>query len=75
MGNYVEGKSLEKSSVIIFASEWAKREAIKAYNCSTDKISVIPFGANIDTIPDRKKILGIRKKNFPVLKLLLIGVS
>lgn len=75
MGNYAESNALNKAETVIFASEWAKKEAMEDYNCPSDKISVIPFGANLDKVPERERILELRKKNFTVLKMLLIGVS
>jgi glycosyltransferase involved in cell wall biosynthesis len=75
MGSFIESNALKKASHVIFASHWAKHKAIEFYGCQINKISVLPFGANIDKIPDRELILKLRKKNFSACTLLLVGVS
>ncbi len=75
MGNFIESNALRKASHVIFASDWAKDKALESYDCSTTKMTVIPFGANIDKAPDRELILKLRKKNFSGCTLLLVGVS
>ena len=39
-------RALERCALCIFPAEWQKRDAL-AYGVSTDKLRVIPFGANI----------------------------
>ena len=43
--------SLKKAAHIVYSSEWAKNSAMQDYGISSEKISVIEFGANIDFIP------------------------
>lgn len=38
---------LEKSSRIIYSSEWAKKKAVDYYTINPDKIDIVEFGANI----------------------------
>lgn len=65
-----EIKAITKASNIIYASDWAKSDAITYYKTNPKKISVIPFGANL---PDKYKIK--ENKNTKNVKLLLVGVD
>lgn len=52
---YIEKKAIANSNLIIYASEWAKKNVISHYKASASKIKVIEFGANLDdTIIPRK---------------------
>jgi len=74
-GNLFERKSLKKSSRIFLTSKWAVNDASKHYKIPLSKFSVIPFGANIENIPSKKKIIKkIKDKNFSICKLITIGV-
>jgi glycosyltransferase involved in cell wall biosynthesis len=74
-GNFFERKSLKKSSRIFLTSKWAVNDASKYYKIPSSKFSVIPFGANIENIPSKKKIIKkIKDKNFSICKLITIGV-
>jgi glycosyltransferase involved in cell wall biosynthesis len=74
-GNFFERKSLKKSSRIFLTSKWAVNDASKYYKIPLSKFSVIPFGANIENIPSKKKIIKkIKDKNFSICKLITIGV-
>lgn len=46
--NRVEQKSLCRADKVIFSSEWAKNDAIIYYGTDSDKIHVLPFGANLE---------------------------
>ena len=64
-----ENISLNKSSQIIFTSDWAKNSAEQDYGIRSSKINVIPFGANI---PDKY----IEKKApSKIINLLIVGVD
>lgn len=66
-----EASAIKKATHIIYASEWAKKDAIAHYKAKPEKITVIPFGANL---PDAYKVKNNKeyKKN---IKLLLVGVD
>ncbi|HMR91320.1 MAG TPA: glycosyltransferase family 4 protein [Chitinophagaceae bacterium] len=72
-GNLAERRALQKSSLILYASDWAAESAFTDYHISADKVSVIPFGANMDRIPQREEIF--LKNNNPVLTLLYLAVE
>ncbi|MBC7861582.1 MAG: glycosyltransferase family 4 protein, partial [Bacteroidia bacterium] len=48
--------AMEKAALVIFSSEWAAEHARNNYRISSEKILVLPFGANLDEIPDEKTI-------------------
>lgn len=64
-----EQKSLENVDSIIYASEWAKENAISHYNIPPNKIHVIEFGANL---PQQEINTNINK-SFDVCNLLFVG--
>lgn len=54
MADNLEEKMIERADHIIFSSEWAKENAVYDYNCPSDKIHVVEFGANIPAPSDYK---------------------
>lgn len=71
-GNYLEKKTMQNASAVIFSSDWAKEGAIKDYKIDENKIFVVPFGANIDIseIEDKGKIV-----EDSTIHILFIGVD
>jgi len=49
----LDKKAFQKAAHCMLASEWNKDSAINDYGINADKISVIPCGANLDTIPPK----------------------
>lgn len=47
----LEQRSIRKATHLVYASEWAKESAVRDYQASADKVSVIEFGANLEGIP------------------------
>lgn len=59
---------------MIFSSQWAARSAVELHGISSDKIKVVPFGANIDithTLVDVRKMINARPRN--CIKFLFVG--
>ena len=75
MGDEIERRAINKSSHIIYSSDWAANSAINYYHCDRDKISVIPFGANLEGDQSREDILNIRRNPIKTVNLLWIGVD
>jgi len=50
-GVELDKKAFQKTAHCMLASEWNKNSAIQDYGTDADKISVVPCGANLDTIP------------------------
>jgi glycosyltransferase involved in cell wall biosynthesis len=55
-GNHLEKRAIRTSDALIYASDWAARSAIEHYGANPEKINIIPFGANMDDIPDRESL-------------------
>ncbi|MBI5858904.1 MAG: glycosyltransferase family 4 protein [Sphingobacteriales bacterium] len=50
-GIELDKKAFQKTAHCMLASEWNKNSAINDYGIDTNKISVVPCGANLDAIP------------------------
>jgi glycosyltransferase involved in cell wall biosynthesis len=75
-GNKLEQSAYDRSSLILFSSDWAAKTAIENYIVDKNKIRIIPFGANIKTdfsYDEMKRI--IRTKKMDVIKILFVGVN
>lgn len=70
-GNHIEKRAIQNASINIFSSAWACNSAINYYQAIKDKVYDIPFGANIDYVPDKSKAL--QKQNDGICRLLFIG--
>lgn len=68
---YTDKKAMLESKKVFFSSQWAADHAIKNYGLTLSKIKVLPFGANMDKVPERSEIKkrDIRSQQ----RLLLIG--
>lgn len=59
-----EKSSIERADAIIYASDWAKRDSISYYEVESKKITVVPFGANLE---DRYQPHDLNKKTVNIL--------
>ena len=66
-------RAMENARHIFFSSRWAADHARVHYRIPSAKISVIPFGANIDEVPPRSEVLAQKPLN--PFRLLFIGSS
>jgi glycosyltransferase involved in cell wall biosynthesis len=64
---------LQKSSIIAFTSEWARKSALEFFEISEKKTVVLPFGANFEKAPTRS--IAEKRELQKVCKLLFVGVS
>jgi glycosyltransferase involved in cell wall biosynthesis len=71
--NEIERRNIEKSSVVIYASNWAAKSAIEDYGASKEKIKVIPLGANLLEIPEINSLNF--NKSFDEIHFLFLGVD
>jgi len=75
-GNKMEQSALDRCSHLIYSSNWAAEGAMRHYNISREKISVIPYGANIETTWDEETVeQKIQSKNSDHCNLLFVGVD
>ncbi len=66
-------RAMLHSTKTVFSSEWAATHAKTYYHLPDAKSMVLPFGANLDAVPDRETAL--TPKDTKTWKLLLIGTS
>lgn len=71
--NNIEKMAIQKASLILYPSEWVKQSAISDYHKNASKIYIVPFGANIDKVPDKELIF--KKQKSDRCKLLFIGAN
>ena len=75
-GHLIEKQALDNTNLAIYASQWAADSAIKDYGINSEKVKVVPRGANIScnrTLEDIKKIVSNRSND--IIKLLFVGVE
>jgi glycosyltransferase involved in cell wall biosynthesis len=72
-GEFLEKRALQKSSLIMMTSEWAKQSVIRDYGISPDMVEINLFGANMDFIPPANEIF--EKENNQILTLLFLAVD
>ena len=56
-GHEIERLAIDKSSLVIYASEWAAQSGRRDYGCPEDKIHVELLGCNLDAPPPREQAL------------------
>src|SRR5260221_9681933 len=72
MGDLLERNVLDNCAVAALASGWAANSAISDYGVSSDKVCVLPIGANLDGVPHFSDDTGgIERK----IILLFLGVA
>ena len=52
----IEARAVKKSSFQVYSSAWAADYAISNYSLDPNKVYIVPFGANMDNIPEEKNI-------------------
>jgi len=69
-GNSIEQRAIDNSKLVIVSSQWAAKSVINDYRASSEKVKVIPYGANFEILPD-----SISENEIPrEWKLLFVGV-
>ncbi len=57
-GFEIERRAMERADVLVYPSMWAARSAETDFGVPPEKITLIPFGANLDEAPPRDTVLG-----------------
>ncbi len=70
-GHAIERKAIQRSAVILCATQWAARSVVDYYGYDSENVFVLPRGANLDEIPSRDRVLKYKRK--PVCRLLFMG--
>ena len=53
---FFEQSMIMKSSLLAYPSHWAAQSALQDYEAEPAKIKVLPFGANLNSVPEAKDI-------------------
>lgn len=72
-GHEQERKALENCTIAVFPSEWVAQTAITYYGVPSEKVHVIPFGANIEAPPRDVILCAIERRRFDRFRLLFVG--
>ncbi len=73
--NAIEKKALQRADRVIFSSDWAAKSAINDYHTDPEKISIIPFGANMQPGEVLPKGSVINREKGRKCNLLFIGME
>jgi glycosyltransferase involved in cell wall biosynthesis len=65
--------AFRRASRLVFSSAWAAQSAMMDYGVAAEKIQIIPFGANIELIPDQQFVMS--KARSLCCKLLFVGLD
>lgn len=52
LGREMYGRALRNAAAAVFSADWAASSAVRDFSADEEKIHTIPFGANLDSIPD-----------------------
>jgi glycosyltransferase involved in cell wall biosynthesis len=56
--DFFERSIQKKARLLLYPSRWAADSAVSDYATASEKIRVIPFGANLDREPERRSVIG-----------------
>ena len=71
-GIALDKRAFQKSKHLILGSDWAKSSAVRDYGIDESKISVVAFGANMDSIPKAEDLKPYSSSEF---RILFLGVE
>jgi glycosyltransferase involved in cell wall biosynthesis len=75
-GLELERRGLERTSLAIYSSEWAATAAIEHFQLEPGRVTVVPFGANIDRPPTAEEIERIaEERSLDHCQLLFLAVE
>lgn len=53
---FIESRAVRKSMVQVYSSAWAAEFSINNFSLDPKRVHIIPFGANMDFIPEKKNL-------------------
>jgi glycosyltransferase involved in cell wall biosynthesis len=73
----LEQQAINNSNLLIYTSQWAADSATDHYGADPTKVFVVPFGANLRSLPNRMEVRDIIKNRNVAkhLNLLFLGVD
>lgn len=74
LGHSQEKQALSSAALASFPSEWAAQSAVSRYEASQGKVRVIPWGANLPSIPAQEDVkAAIAARSMQTCHLVFIG--
>jgi glycosyltransferase involved in cell wall biosynthesis len=70
---HIEQRAISKATVLFYSSQWAARSAVGHYRADESRVHVVPFGANLHTVPDRDALFN--RQPSERCRLLFVGVD
>lgn len=68
--------ALKNAAGVVFSSHWAAEEASQHYGLDPSRTSVVPYGANLSTVPESAELeIAIRSRSAREFRLVFIGVD
>lgn len=73
-GHGREQEALSRSRLALYSSQWAVDSAKHFYQVDASKLHVVPYGANLEKVPDEQEVTTrVQSRSHYPLKLLFIG--
>lgn len=75
-GHAMERRAIHGASLAVYSSEWARSAAICRYDAEPSRVKMVPYGANLDDVPQSMEICSLvesRLENRP--RILFVGVD
>jgi len=69
----IQKRGISKADMVLYPTAWAARAAIEYYHADKQKTHIIPFGANLEKVPTRERVLARQRSD--QCRLLFIGVN
>ncbi|MBE7170900.1 MAG: glycosyltransferase family 4 protein [Williamsia sp.] len=76
-GDRAEQIAIDKSSLVLYASEWARSSAINHYGADPRKIKQVPFGANMEALLSQEEVKAAirQRQQSDLVNLLFVGID
>lgn len=69
----IERRAIARADLLLYPTGWAARSAVEDYGADPAKVHVVPYGANLETLPERMPALAPRDRS--KCRLLFVGVN
>jgi glycosyltransferase involved in cell wall biosynthesis len=69
----IETMAYQRASALIYPGQWSARSAIEEYTIASEKVHIIPFGANLDVAPPLELVQNKRQSGH--CRLLFLGLG
>ena len=66
---------LKKCDLVVFAADWVRDQTLLYYNIKPEKVHVVPFGANIETVSSEMAAEAINNRKPTPCQLTFLGID